>query len=451
VDGPRTTPCRSVDTMTKQQSFKERVRARMAKTGERYTTSRAQILGTLAGESPHEVGHPFRPGLCRDTAAVANVLAAAGVGLAPGGASVDEVLLTGLCGGTGFLYMVFEYEGWPPLPSVLMRFDTAADRFALDGLRRLGLGLEVSETSSAAKAERALDAALEAGHAALCVVGGGVPEEGAPPDPVAGMAPMIVAVTAREGDEYVLDSGQGRPERRSRQALAASRAVYKPAKRRMAVLRAPRAVGDVREALHGALADTAQRYEVAPYKGFASNFGLTGMHKFVGALTDTKDRRGWPRLFPEGKLAAIGLRRLYQGLELELTPPAGGRGVQAQFLRAAAEHTGHRAYAEVARGFDAAAAAWSEVSGFVSGCGVREVRMGCELLDAYAELLDDRPDPAAARDAARELAASSEGCDLSAESTRALYAEVAARAARAVAAEREAVAALGRACAEVAR
>ncbi|HXR43446.1 MAG TPA: DUF4872 domain-containing protein, partial [Pseudolysinimonas sp.] len=377
MDGPRTTPYRAVDTMTKQQSFKERVRARMAKTGERYTTARAQILGTMAREASPSNGHAFRPGLCRDTAAVTNVLAAAGVRLAPGGASVDEVLLTGLCGGTCFLYVVFEYKGWPPLPSVLMRFDTAADRFALQGLRRLGLGLEVSETSSAAKADRSLDEALDAGHAVLCVVGGSVPAEGAALDPVAAMAPMIVAVISREGDDYVVDSGSGRPERRSRAALAAARAGYKPAKRRMAVLRAPGEVGDAREALHGALADTAQRYEVAPYKGFASNFGLAGMQKFVDALTDTKDKRGWPRLFPEGKRAAIGLRRLYQGLELEMTPPAGGRGVQAQFLRAAAEHTGHRAYADVARGFDAAAAAWSEVSGFVAGCGVREVRMGC--------------------------------------------------------------------------
>lgn len=436
--------------MTKQQSFKERVRARMAKTGERYTTARAQILGTLAREAPTFPGHPFRPGLCRDTAAVANVLAAAGVRLAPGAAPVDEVLLTGLCGGTCFLYMVFEYKGWPPLPSVLMRFDTAADQFALHGLRRLGLGLEVSETASAAKAQRTLDEALDAGHTALCVVGAGAPPTDGAIDPVGGMAPTFVAVVGREGDEYVVDRGQGRPERRSRKALAAARAGYKPAKQRMAVLRAPKDVADVRETLHGALAGTAQRYEQSPYKGFASNFGLAGMSKFVASLTDAKDKRGWPRLFPEGNLAAIGLRRLYQGLELEMTPPAGGRGVQAQFLRKAAELTGHAAYAEVARGFDAAAAAWAEVSASVAGCGVREVRMGCELLEAYAELLDDRPDPAAARDAARELAASSDGCDLSAESTRALYAEVAARAARAVDAEREAVAALARACAEVA-
>lgn len=437
--------------MTKQQSFKERVRARMAKTGERYTTARAQILGTLVREAPQPGGHAFRPGLCRDTAAVANVLAAAGVRLAPGDAPVDEVLLTGLCGGTGFLYLVFEYKGWPPLPSVLMRYDTAADQFALHGLRRLGLGLEVSETASAAKAQRSLDEALDAGHAVLCVVGAGAPAADGALDPVGGMAPAIVAVVGREGDEYVLDTGHGRAERRSRQALAAARAGYKPAKQRMAVLRSPADVADARTALHGALADTARRYEHAPYKGFASNFGLAGMQKFVAALTDAKDKRGWPRLFPEGKLAAIGLRRLYQGLELELTPPSGGRGVQAQFLRAAAQATGQRAYAEVARGFDAAAAAWAEVSGFVAECGVREVRMGCEMLDAYAELLDDRPDPEAARDAARALRASSEGCDLSVESTRALYAEVASRAARAVDAEREAVAALGRACSQVQR
>jgi hypothetical protein len=436
--------------MTRQQSFKERVRARMAKTGERYTVARAQILGTLAREVPRPGGHAFRPGLCRDTAAVANVLAAAGVRAAGGAEAIDEVLLTGLCGGTGFLYIVFEYQGFPPLPSVLMRFDTAADQFALHGLRRLGLGLEVSETASAAKAQRNLDEALDAGRAVLCVADAAALREDAASAALAGMAPTIVAVIAREGDAYVLDTGLGRPQRLSRERLAAARAGYKPAKQRSAVLTAAGEVGDLRPALHAAIADTARRYEHAPYKGFASNFGFAGMEKLASALVDPKDKRGWPRLFPEGRRACLGLRRLYQGLELELTPPAGGRAVQAQFLRAAARLTGQPTYAEAARGFDAAAAGWSEVARFVASCGVRAVATGCELLDAYAELLDDGPDEAARRAVERELEASADASAISAEQARALYAEVASRVARAVDAERQAVAVLGRACAEVA-
>lgn len=437
--------------MTRQQSFKERVRARMARTGERYTTARAHLLGMW--NEPGGSGHSFRPGLCRDTAAVRNALAAAGARL-PGGEAIDEVLLTGLCGGTGFLYIVFEYAGLPPLPSVLMRHDSAADQFALHGLRRLGLGLEVSETGSAAKAQRTLDEALDAGRAVLCVADASALREDAAPSALAGMAPTIVAVTAREGDSYVLDTGRGRAERRSQAALAAARAGYKPAKHRSAVLKGPCEVTDLAAALHGAIAATVQRYEHAPFKGFASNFGFAGMDKLVDALRDAKDKRGWPRLFPEGRLACLGLRRLYQGLELELTPPAGGRLAQAQFLRAASRLTGRASYAEAAAGFDAAAAGWSEVSRFVASCGVRAVSTGCELLDAYAELLDDESPAAsgegARREVERELEASADAAAITSDQARAIYAEVARRAALAVAAERQAVAVLGRACAEVA-
>jgi len=437
--------------MTRNKRFKDRVRARMARTGERYSTARAHVLATLASAADSAGGHPYRPGLCRDTAAVANALAARGVRLGPDGPPVDEITFYGLCGGTGFLYMVFEYRGFPPLPSVLMRHDTAADRFFLHGLRRLGLGLEVRESSSAARARRDLDAALAAGHPAFCVVDAATLHRGGLPGAVAGLAPTAVAVTGKDGDGYVLDTGAGRPERRTAEELDAARAACRSTKRRLAVLRDVDAVAEPAAALHEAVAATAERYERSPYRGFAGNFGLAGMAKFVAALTDTRDRRGWPRLFPEGRLACLGLRRLYQGVQLEMTPPAGGRGAQATFLRTAAEVTGHAPYVEAAERFERAAAAWTSVADHVAGCGVREVAMGCELLDAYAELLDDHGGPEAAREASEAIRTSADGSDLGAAEARALFAEVAERAERASSVERDAVAALTLASAEVRR
>jgi len=443
--------------MTTKQSFKERVRARMRKTGERYTTARAHLLGTLGqdGGAVELRGHPFRRGLCRDTTAVSNALAALDTRLSPGGAPIDEVLLTGLSGGVGFLYIVFEYPDTPPLASVLTRFDTSADKFALGGLARLGFGAP-SETTSDAKARRELDAALDAGRTVLCVADSSIVSGTASPGAVAGMAPTIVAVVARDGDEYVVDAGTGRVERLSREALAGARASFKPAKRRCLALSPPDEPVDALPAVHDALAACAHRYEHAPYKGYASNFGLAGMDKFVKALTNPRDKRGWPKLFPDGKLAALGLRRLYQGLEIEMTPPSAGRGVQADFLRASADATGHAPYRAAADAFDAAGRAWSEVSAFVASCDVPAVRTGCEMLDAYAELLDeqaslgDEARSAAAR-RAMDSPADGDASELTAEKARAIYAEVATRATQAVAAEREAHAALAGACAEVTR
>lgn len=437
--------------MTRQQSFKERVRARMEKTGERYTTARAQLLGTLGDGGRPSPGHPFRPGLCRDTAATANLLAALDVRLGEGGPAVDEVLLTGLSGGTGFLYIVFEYQGTPPLPSVLMRHDTAADQFVLHGLRRLGIGLEVHETTSARRARATLDGVLDGEAAALCVVDAAALLDPEAEGPTPGMAPTQVVVTGREGDGYRVDTGLGGAVVLSAAALARARAGFRKGKHRLVEVTDARTTADVAGALHGAAAATADRYVNAPFKGFASSFGLAGMEKLVAALTDDKGARGWPRLFPEGRLACLGLRRLYEGIQLEMTPPAGGRWEQARFLRGAARLTGHRAYEGAADAFDAAAAGWGAVASFVADCGVRGVATGCELLDAYAELLDSGASHGAAREARRAVEEASDAAELPAARARELYGQVAGLVSAAVDAERAAVEALTRATQEVSR
>jgi hypothetical protein len=69
--------------MTTQKAFKRVVRARMAKTGERYAAARRALLadtGTApAAQAATTPGYRLRGGLHPETAAVANVLANQGV------------------------------------------------------------------------------------------------------------------------------------------------------------------------------------------------------------------------------------------------------------------------------------------------------------------------------------------------------------------------------------
>ena len=74
-------------------------------------------------------------------------------------------------------------------------------------------------------------------------------------------------------------------------------------------------------------------YDESPAKSFASNIGTEGLRKWARLLTDRKDKKGWPKVFPNGALAYLGLRRVYDGLEHEYTAPAGGCWVKLRKSR----------------------------------------------------------------------------------------------------------------------
>ena len=452
--------------MTKDKTWKRAVRARMKATGERYTTARAQLLRKQAetpavkgpGRGDSKGGYPFAPGLCRDTGAVTNWLQASGVHREDG-AFLNEALVTALAGGVGFLYIVFEYKGLPPLLSVLTRYDSAAERFAVAGLERLDLPLETLQTTSAKKAQAALDAALDEGRPALCVVDAGALSASGSPEALsmpAGMAPTIVSAVAREGDTLLVDLGALEPASIGVEDFARARQAYRKAKQQMWTLPKGEHLVEAAElstALRGAFADCARRYTEAPYKGYASNFGLAGMEKWARLLVDEKDPKGWARLFPEGRAACTGLRRAYQGLEVELTSPGAGRFVFADALRQAAglgpvlegADLKRAALERAADAFEDAGSSWSAVATAILVCGADEVRSGCELLDEYAALLDAQAPFSERRAAAERVSASASESSLDAAAAKAIYRDLAERVGDAVASERAALAQLEKA------
>ncbi|MEZ6004793.1 MAG: DUF4872 domain-containing protein [Planctomycetota bacterium] len=425
--------------MTRSKRLKNDVRARMQKTGERYTTARAHILAKLGLIEPSAGGYDYRPGICPDTGAVRNFAEACGLHL-PNGKAPSEALITGLAGGVGFLYIVFEYGGMPPMISVLTRFDTAADRFAVGALERLGLGLQSSQTASAAKARKDLDAALDRGRPVLCIVDAPTLKSGLTPKELRGMAPTLVTVVSREGERYQVDTGRGAAFEVDAAHLAEARAANKKCKHGAWVPAGTADSPDWSAAIQGAVAACAGRYTEAPYKGFASNFGLAGLEKWARLLVDRKDKKGWPTLFPEGRLASLALRRTWQGLEVEMTPPAAGRGLYAQFLREAAHLTRTPAYETAALAFDRSANAWNALSECIASSGVPAVASGCELLDAYAESLDEAA--SGTRDWPAELSGAAEGPGLDRDGALALYASMAEHVAVVLDTERTALAAL---------
>src|SRR5918996_3056462 len=94
--------------MTSDKRLKARIRARMAKTGERYTTARRHFVSNPE-PAPDVLGYTLRSGQHPDSAALTNVLAHAGV-TAPDGAPLSEAIVFGLMGGLGAGYILWEFQ-----------------------------------------------------------------------------------------------------------------------------------------------------------------------------------------------------------------------------------------------------------------------------------------------------------------------------------------------------
>jgi hypothetical protein len=419
--------------MTRQRDLKQLVRERMAKTGERYAAARAQVLAKADAGAPASYpgileGYDRFGGIQGDTAVLANVLRHAGVACPLTSRPYTEAMINGLCGGPGFLYAAFEYKGGPPMLSLALRSRSMPDVYVAEGLSRLGVRQAVSETTSAKAARTALDKALEAGKAALCVADiASLPWYGLPQEYIGG-GPHLIAVVGRDASDAWVDDRPPRPIRLPLPALDKARAAYRKAKNRLVTIDGAEAKHDAKRALGAALADTARSYvEPAVPASFRVNCGFSGIDKWRLLLTDTKDKKGWPMLFPEGPLAYAGLQRAYQCLEHESTAPNAGRPFYADFLAEAAQALGAPRLDEAALAYREAGVLWASLSVLVAECDDSAVRQACAIADRRFELSDAAEAGAAGESAElwRKRNALGAECRLSRAAALALYARMA--------------------------
>jgi hypothetical protein len=435
--------------MTRQRDFKALVRERMAKTGERYSAARAQLLTKQTAPSsslqPGLVsGYDRFGGLQPGTSAVVNALRHAGITFTITNGPYTEAIVNGLCGGPGFLYAVFEYKGWPPILSLAFQSRSMPDTYIEDGLDRLGVLINQHETTSKAAAQKTLDQAISNGTAAICVVDiASLPWYGLPQEFVGG-GPHVVTVAGRTGDTYWIDDRVSHPVPVESDVLANARAAYRKAKNRLVTVKGANPRVDSRRSITAAIAATAKRYtEPAVPKSFWTNCGFSGLVKWRQMLTDRKDRKSWPTVFPDGARAYAGLQRAYESIECHAAPGA-GRAFYAEFLESAASILARPALASAASAYHTAGAEWSSLAGLIASAPDKALREACVAADRRLELGDGTEAVVTKNSVERwarriELA---QECRLSKDDALGLYGEMAAVLERIIEAERTAVAAL---------
>jgi hypothetical protein len=148
--------------MTTDKAFKRVVRARMAKTGERYAAARRTLVEGATDAEPTAdpatpSGYRMRGGLHPETATLANVLANQGVVSGVTGKPLTEAAILGIGGGLGAGYILWEFKArggailtlgfrnqwqYPSIPGwtgrTLERLDIEPDLHETGGARALG-------------------------------------------------------------------------------------------------------------------------------------------------------------------------------------------------------------------------------------------------------------------------------------------------------------------------
>jgi hypothetical protein len=231
-------------------------------------------------------------------------------------------MITGLAGGIGFMYAVFEYKDMPPLLTIVAQHHPAP--WAPEALNRLNVSVEEQHSGKAAAGVAKL---RKAGRPALVSVDRSrLPWHGL--EPGYGNDPYVVAVAGIDSDTvYVDDSGF---YELSIEDFSAAWSAHKKGRHHALIVGEAGPV-DLPTAVRSALKMTAEHL-TGPVLGnsFDVNFGFSGMEKLAAQLRDTK--KGWAKRFGEPLAFAHGMRRMYECLELEYTSPGATRPVYADFL-----------------------------------------------------------------------------------------------------------------------
>jgi hypothetical protein len=332
--------------VTDQRQLKKLVRARMARTGESYTTARRHLVrpepaalptGLVAGYDT------FGPGQHRLSSLAVHLLRQAGV-------RCSEATVCGLAGGIGFMYAVFEYRGLPPIMTIVAQHHP--DPWVEAALRRLGVPFAEEHSSSTPRAMAALRAALDAGRPVYASVdqsrlpwhgGGGA----------LATDPYGVVVAGTDGETLLVDDVAAVPHRIAADEFAAAWAGHRKGRHhRLTLDPVAEAAPDVDDAIA-----TTVAHLTGPVLGnsFDANFGFSGMRKLAAQLRDARTKSGWAQRFGAAVSFSAGMRRLYECLELSYTAPGATRPLYADFL----DEVGR---GEAAALFRVSAAHWSALA-----------------------------------------------------------------------------------------
>jgi hypothetical protein len=360
--------------MTTHKAFKRVVRARMAKTGERYAAARRTLVEDAAdgrdaepaADAATASGYRMRGGLHPETATLANVLANQGVTSGLTGEPLTEAAILGIGGGLGAGYILWEFKtlGGPVLT---LGFRNQWQYPWIPGwtgktLDRLGIEPDLHETGGAKGAREALDARLDGGVPVVTWVDPQLLGTWGQPDALSGRYGLVVVVFGRDANgSYLVDDRGRNPFRVSPAVMAAARGRIGSYKHRIVGLRTtpgPIPVERLRAAMRAGLED-----QVDHLRSPSDSFSLPAWRKWARLMTDERNAKAWPRVFAGGHGLFGSLSALHESVDGQSGPLGGHlRELYAAALDEAAVALDNPALGDAARAWRGVADQWEELA-----------------------------------------------------------------------------------------
>lgn len=359
--------------MTTNKAFKRVVRARMAKTGERYAAARrALVEGAADGHHAEPTadaanapsGYRMRGGLHSETATLANVLANQGVVSGLTGEPLTEAAILGIGGGLGAGYILWEFKsrGGPILTLGFRNQWQYPSAWTAKTLDRLGIEPDLHETGGAKGAREALDARLDAGVPVIALVDPQSIGTWGQPEALSGQNGLFVVVFGRDADgSYLVDDRGRNPFWVSPAVMAAARGRIGSFKHRIVGLRTtpgPIPAERLRAAMRAGLED-----QVDHLRSPSDSFSLPAWRKWARLMTDQRNAKAWPRVFADGHGLFGSLLALLESVDGQVGPWGGHlRELYAESLDEAAVALDNPALGDAARAWRGVADRWEELA-----------------------------------------------------------------------------------------
>lgn len=371
--------------MTEQKRFKRLVRARMARTGERYAAARRQILGTDA-EPVAKPQVPFThfPGSVPAATALRIALAGAGVQAPHTGAPFSEAMTFGIGGGIGAGVFSFRYEkedfsSFFVAGRHLWQDDAAWFNAALG---RLSLKPTVREASGAKPAEANLAAMLGTGRPVIAWVdAGSLPYRGLP-ERWAGGAYHLLVVYAIDGSEAIVGDLADEPIRLPLADLTRARLRIKKFKSRLLAVEPGGKSPPLEAPVRGGIRACVDGLTKAKMK----NFTLDAFSTWAERLSDSKAVDSWAKIFPRGKHLFTGLWSIHQYVDYYYTGGGLCRPMFAEFLAEAGTALRDPRLTRVSEQYAGLGREWSALAEAALPAGVPAFRKAAEALARLGEL-----------------------------------------------------------------
>ena len=361
--------------MTSQKAFKQVVRARMAKTGERYSAARRALLADGRGgaavvnedATTTPSGYRLRGGLSPNSASVANVLAAEGVTSGLTGQPLSEAMVLGVGGGLGAGYILWEFKALKAATILTLGFSNQWQYPSIPGwlgktLERLGIEAELHETGGAVTARKTLDERLATGDPAIVFVDQQALGTWGLPDELSGVSGYpVVACGRTEDGSYLVDDRGRAPLVVSAETMAAARGRIGSWRHRLIRLRPAAGAGSA-EALRAAIRD-GLRDQVEHLGSASDSFSLPAWRKWSRLMSDRRNAKGWPRVFAGGSGLFSALVSIVEGVDGDVSATGGHlRELYAAVLDEAAAALDEPRLGDAAASWRSAADRWEDLA-----------------------------------------------------------------------------------------